>query len=71
MDGRKISAPQIVVAAGARPTVPDIDGLDSVGYHTSDTVMRLDELPARMGNHRRGIHRRGAGPRLLRLRDGG
>ena len=28
--------------------VPDIEGLDDVGYHTSDTVMRVDELPERL-----------------------
>jgi mycothione reductase len=27
--------------------LPDIAGLDKVDYHTSDTVMRVDELPAR------------------------
>ena len=48
VDGRKITAPNIIVAAGARPTIPDIPGLDSVDYHTSDTVMRLDELPESM-----------------------
>ncbi|MGH3621320.1 MAG: mycothione reductase, partial [Sciscionella sp.] len=41
-----ITAEQVVLAAGGRPVIPDIEGLDEVGYHTSDTVMRLDELPA-------------------------
>ncbi|NKQ56817.1 mycothione reductase [Amycolatopsis sp. K13G38] len=43
-----ITADRFVLAAGARPVIPDIDGLDQVGYHTSDTVMRLDELPSRL-----------------------
>jgi mycothione reductase len=43
-----ITADQVVIAAGGRPVVPDIEGLDHVGYHTSDTVMRVDELPGRM-----------------------
>jgi mycothione reductase len=43
-----ISADRFVLAAGSRPIVPEIDGLDEVGYHTSDTVMRLDELPSRL-----------------------
>ncbi|MEV5542850.1 mycothione reductase [Saccharopolyspora shandongensis] len=43
-----ITADRFVVAAGGRPAIPDIPGLDQVGYYTSDTVMRLDELPARM-----------------------
>ena len=40
-----ISAPRIVLAAGARPIVPAIPGLDRVDWHTSDTVMRIDDLP--------------------------
>ncbi len=43
-----ITAPNIVVAAGARVSIPPIPGLDDVGYYTSDTVMRVDELPSRM-----------------------
>jgi len=46
--GHIVTADQIVIAAGGRPFVPDIEGLDSVGYHTSDDVMRLDDLPDRM-----------------------
>lgn len=44
----QITADTFVVAVGARPVVPDIPGLDSVPYHTSDTVMRIDEAPASM-----------------------
>ncbi|SFR21407.1 mycothione reductase [Lentzea waywayandensis] len=43
--GETITADRIVVAAGSRPTVPDIADLDTTGFHTSDTIMRLDELP--------------------------
>ncbi len=43
-----ISADQVVVAAGARPFVPEIAGLAESGFHTSDTIMRIDELPARL-----------------------
>ncbi|MEI7054235.1 mycothione reductase [Nocardioides sp. CCNWLW239] len=43
-----ITADEIVLAAGGRPAVPEIDGLDEVPFHTSDTVMRLEELPASM-----------------------
>jgi mycothione reductase len=46
--GETITADQIVIAAGARPVVPDIEGLEEVGFHTSDTVMRLDTLPERL-----------------------
>ncbi len=46
--GETITADQVVIAAGARPVVPDIAGLADVGFHTSDTVMRLDVLPERL-----------------------
>jgi mycothione reductase len=49
VEGRSITAPRVVLAAGARPFIPDIDGLPAVAYHTSDTIMRLPELPARLG----------------------
>lgn len=38
----------IVIAAGSRPKVPDIPGLEEVGYLTSDTVWELRELPDRL-----------------------
>ncbi|GGP48119.1 mycothione reductase [Saccharothrix coeruleofusca] len=46
--GEVITADRFVLAAGGRPVVPDVVDLESVGYHTSDTVMRLDALPPRM-----------------------
>ncbi len=46
--GETITADRVVIAAGSRPTTPDIADLDTTGFHTSDTVMRLDELPKSM-----------------------
>ena len=43
-----ITADKVVVAAGARPAIPDVPGLADCGYHTSDTIMRLDALPERL-----------------------
>ena len=43
-----ITADRIVVAAGARPAIPAIEGLAGCGFHTSDTIMRLDALPERL-----------------------
>ena len=43
-----ITADRVVIAAGARPAVPDIAGLPDCGFHTSDTIMRLDSLPERL-----------------------
>ena len=48
VDGRRITAETILLAAGTRPYVPPIPGLDSIEFHTSDTVMRIPELPARL-----------------------
>lgn len=43
--GRVIEAEQIVIAAGSRPRIPDVPGVDLPQVHTSDTVMRLEQLP--------------------------
>ena len=44
----RMSTRSIVIAAGARPFVPPIPGIDEVGYLTSDTVWNLRELPRRI-----------------------
>jgi len=41
----RITADQIVIAAGAHPSVPVAVSESGVPFHTSDTVMRLDSLP--------------------------
>ncbi|MDE0604383.1 MAG: mycothione reductase [bacterium] len=48
VNGQQITGNHIVLAAGARPYTPPILGLDKVPYHTSDTIMRLEELPERL-----------------------
>jgi pyruvate/2-oxoglutarate dehydrogenase complex dihydrolipoamide dehydrogenase (E3) component/uncharacterized membrane protein YdjX (TVP38/TMEM64 family) len=45
---RTLTTKNIVIAAGARPFVPPIPGLDEVGYLTSDTLWGLRELPRRL-----------------------
>lgn len=48
-DGVKtLTSRAIVIAAGARPFVPPIPGLDNVDYLTSDNVWNLRELPKRL-----------------------
>lgn len=49
VDGRRIAARQVLIAAGSRPVVPPITGLVETGFHTSDSIMRLDALPDRLG----------------------
>ncbi|MDP2220936.1 MAG: FAD-dependent oxidoreductase [Hydrogenophaga sp.] len=49
---QRLTARGIVIAAGARPFVPPLPGLDTVGYVTSDTLWdefaKLDEVPRRL-----------------------
>ncbi|MBK9572083.1 MAG: FAD-dependent oxidoreductase [Rhodoferax sp.] len=53
-DGGKklLTTRNVVIAAGARPFVPPLPGIDSVGYVTSDTLWdefaKLDEIPKRL-----------------------
>ena len=44
---QRLSARHIIIAAGARPFVPPIPGLEEAGYLTSDTVWQLTALPKR------------------------
>lgn len=48
--GETVTADRFVLAAGSRPVLPPIPGLDDPGLagrvHTSDTIMRIDALPA-------------------------
>jgi pyruvate/2-oxoglutarate dehydrogenase complex dihydrolipoamide dehydrogenase (E3) component/uncharacterized membrane protein YdjX (TVP38/TMEM64 family) len=45
---RRLTTRSIVIAAGARPFVPPIPGIDRVGVLTSDTVWGLRKLPGRL-----------------------
>ena len=49
---QRLTTRNIVIAAGARPFVPPLPGLDEVGYVTSDTLWgefaKLDEVPKRL-----------------------
>ena len=44
----RITAEQIVIAAGSRPRIPKIEGLESVPYITSDEALRLPKQPRRL-----------------------
>ena len=46
VNGRTIHTRNIIVASGARPFVPPIDGLQDGDYLTSDTLWQLTEKPA-------------------------
>jgi len=46
--GEQVRGERIVLAVGSRPRVPEIVGLADVPFHTSDTIMRVETLPASM-----------------------
>lgn len=48
VDGERITAPTIVIAAGTRPTLLDIPGIEAVAPITSDEALRLPAQPRRM-----------------------
>jgi len=48
VEGTVLRGKRFVLAVGTRPRLPDIAGIDDVEVHTSDTIMRLDRLPASM-----------------------
>ncbi len=48
IDGHRLTARDIVIAAGAAPFVPPIPGLEDAGYLTSDTLWSLRECPRRL-----------------------
>lgn len=45
---KRITTRSIIIATGAKPLVPNFEGLDKVDYLTSDTLWELDELPKRL-----------------------
>ncbi len=48
VDGHEIRAGRFLVATGAAPWAPPIDGLDDTGYLTSTSALDLDEVPAEL-----------------------
>lgn len=48
--GQEVTADRFVIAAGSRPQIPEVPGLDSPELkgriHTPDSIMRLEKLPA-------------------------
>jgi mercury(II) reductase len=45
VNGQTIGTEKIIVTTGARPAVPDIQGVEDVPYLTSTTALELEELP--------------------------
>jgi pyruvate/2-oxoglutarate dehydrogenase complex dihydrolipoamide dehydrogenase (E3) component len=49
VDGKTLRFAKAVIATGARPTAPPIEGLADVGYLTNETIFSLTERPVRLG----------------------
>ena len=48
VNGEQISSETVLIAAGTRPMMPEIPGLDAVPDITSDEVLRIQEQPCRL-----------------------
>jgi len=48
VNNQTITARNIIIATGARPFVPPIEGLDQVSWYSSDNIWDLREQPKRM-----------------------
>lgn len=47
-DGQQIRARRFIIAAGSRPAVPPIPGIDEVDYLTNETIFDLTRKPAHL-----------------------
>ncbi|WP_336364773.1 dihydrolipoyl dehydrogenase [Halalkalicoccus salilacus] len=47
-DGARLRAETVLIAAGTRPSIPPIDGIESVDYVTSTEALQLSEPPEHM-----------------------
>ncbi len=48
VDGTMITSRMMFLCIGSKTTIPPIKGIDRVNYHTSDTVLKLRQLPESM-----------------------
>jgi len=46
VNGNAVDARKIIIATGARPAMPSIEGIENVPYLTSTTALELETLPA-------------------------
>ncbi|HLI46254.1 MAG TPA: mercury(II) reductase [Geobacterales bacterium] len=48
VDGKVFKAKNILIAVGSRPSIPNIEGLNEIGYLTSNTIWDIDSLPGKI-----------------------
>ncbi len=46
LNNQRITCRTILIATGSRPTIPDVAGLQEIGYLTNETIFDLQHLPA-------------------------
>ena len=46
VEGQTLTARRFLICTGASPAIPPIPGLDSVEFHTYESVWEMDELPS-------------------------
>jgi len=44
-----IRSEMIFLCTGSKPVIPPIEGLETIGYLTSDTILKMDRLPESVG----------------------
>lgn len=45
VDGKNFRAKYFIIATGSKPSIPKIEGLEDVGYLTSDSIWEISKLP--------------------------
>ena len=45
INGKSLTAKNIIIATGGTPKIPDVPGLERTTYYTTDTIWSLSELP--------------------------
>lgn len=48
VNGKTLKFKKACIATGGRPRVPQIPGIESIKYHTSETIFNLKTLPKSM-----------------------
>ena len=43
--GEQIRGDRIFIASGARPLIPPVKGIETTGYHTNESILRVTERP--------------------------
>ena len=46
---QRVTGRYFTIATGATPRMPPVKGLDTVSYHTTDTIFEVTDLPACLG----------------------